>query len=84
MVTDTAPLFAACLVLHPLVAALVAGVAIFGAELVTGRRTRIDPRQLIFNSSQALLGVAAGAVVFEAVASGRLPSESASAMVAVA
>lgn len=84
MVTDTAPLFAACLVLHPLAAAIVSGIAIFGAEVITGRRTRIDPRQLIFNASQALLGVAAGAIIFESVASGRLPSESASVMVAVA
>ena len=84
MVTDTAPLFTACLVLNPLAAAITAGVAIFGAEVVTGRRTRIDPRQLIFNSSQALLGVVAGALVFEGVANGRLPSESTSVMVAVA
>ncbi|MEO8541522.1 MAG: HD-GYP domain-containing protein [bacterium] len=83
MVTDTAPLFASCLLLGPLAAAVVAGIAIAAAEVITGRRTRIDPRQVIFNASQALLGVAAGAFAFDLVAHGTLPAESTSIMVGV-
>ncbi len=83
MVTDTAPLFAACLVLGPLAAAVTAGIAIAAAEFVTGRRTRVDPRQVIFNASQALLGVAAGSVAFSLIASHPLPADSTSVMVGV-
>jgi hypothetical protein len=80
MVTDTAPLFAASLLVSPAAAALVAVVSISGAEIVTGRRTRIDPRQVVFNASQSLLGVLGAAVVFQAVTAERLPSDSASVM----
>ncbi|MGE0600386.1 MAG: HD-GYP domain-containing protein [Dehalococcoidia bacterium] len=84
MVTDTAPLFAAALLLSPFSAALVAGVAIAFAEVVTGRRTRIDPRQVIFNASQALLGVVAASLVFNGIARNPLPDSGASVMVGVA
>jgi hypothetical protein len=80
MVTDTAPLFAASLLLHPGPAGLVALCAIGAAEVVTGRRTRIDLRQVTFNASQACLGVMAGAVAFHGVAANSLPSDSASVM----
>lgn len=80
MVTDTAPLFAAALLLPPLLAA---GVALFGigmAELLCRTRARHDPRQIIFNASQAMLGVTAGAAVYSTVANGTLPAADASIM----
>ena len=84
MVTDTAPLFAAGLLLSPVAAALAAGVAIAGAEFLTGRRTRVDPRQVIFNGSQALLGAFAAALSFELIASEGLPSQHASVLAGIA
>ncbi len=80
MVTDTAPLFAVALLVSPAAAALVAATSIAFAETITGRRTRIDPRQVAFNASQAAAGTLAAALVFQAVTAERLPSDSASVM----
>jgi HD-GYP domain-containing protein (c-di-GMP phosphodiesterase class II) len=80
MVSDTAPLFAAALLVSPLVAGLVAGFGIALAETITGRRARLDPRQLVFNTSQAVLGTLAAAAVFQTLTESRLPSDSASVM----
>jgi len=70
MVTDTAPLFAACLLLPPPLAATAALLAIAPAEVFSGIRGQFFLRQVIFNSCQAAAGVAAGSLVFAAIADG--------------
>lgn len=76
MVTDTAPLFAAALLVSPALGGLVALVGIAVAETVTGRRGRLDLRQVVFNSSQAVLGTMAAGAVFHGVTGERLPAGS--------
>ena len=81
MVLDTAPMFTAVLLLPPALAAaaVLTGIAI--AEAVTGiRRKDLDWRQVVFNASQAMLGVLCGALAFEAVAESQLPSDHPSVM----
>lgn len=63
MVIDTAPLFAAGLLLPPHLAALVSVTAIAPAELITGLRSQLHTRQVVFNTCQAMAGVSAAAVV---------------------
>ncbi|MGH2632783.1 MAG: hypothetical protein ACRDG3_05175, partial [Tepidiformaceae bacterium] len=74
MVTDAAPLFAAVLLLSAPLAAGVALVSIFVAELTARTATPIDGRQVLFNSCQAFLASAAAAGVYAAITAGRLPS----------
>ncbi len=81
MVTDTAPLFAAALLVSPFAAAIASCVAIAFAETITGRRVRLDPRQVIFNASQALLGTVAASLVFNVIARNALPNSDVSVMV---
>jgi HD-GYP domain-containing protein (c-di-GMP phosphodiesterase class II) len=80
MVTDTAPLFAATLLLSPLVAGAVALLGVGGGELFARRRRRPDPRQLVFNACQAMLGVTIAGEVYGHIARGTLPSADASIM----
>ena len=84
MVTDIAPLFAAVLLLSAPLAAAVAFLSIFTAELTAHTGTRIDARQVLFNSCQAFLTSAAAAGVYATIATQRLPSSDASVMVAAA
>ncbi len=67
MVADTAPLFAACLLLPAPLAAATALATIVPAEIYTGLRRDFFARQVAFNSCQAMLGVLAGSLVFHAV-----------------
>lgn len=84
MVTDVAPLFASALLLPPLTAGVVTLTAIAVAEYVTARRrSEIDARQLIFNSSQAALAVMAAATVVAVGASEQLPSQDDSVLLGV-
>lgn len=76
MVTDTAALFAAALLVSPAAAGLVAFAGISIAELITGRRSSLDLRQVVFNTSQAALGTLAASVVFHGATPERLPSGS--------
>ncbi|MCA9823725.1 MAG: HD-GYP domain-containing protein, partial [Dehalococcoidia bacterium] len=69
MVADTAPLFAACLLLPPPLAATTACAAILPAELYTGLRRGLLVRQVAFNSCQAMLGVFVGTLVFQSFGS---------------
>jgi hypothetical protein len=64
MVTDTAPLFTACLLLPAPLAAATALLAIAPAEVASGLRRELFWRQVVFNSCQAAAGVAAGSYVF--------------------
>jgi HD-GYP domain-containing protein (c-di-GMP phosphodiesterase class II) len=80
MVTDTAPLFTASLLLPPLLAGMVALVSVAGAELFARKRSRPDPRQVVFNGCQAMLGVAIAGALNGQVAHGTLPSADASIM----
>jgi hypothetical protein len=70
MVTDTAPLFAACLLLPPPLAATTALIAIVPSEVFSGIRGQFFFRQVVFNSCQAAAGVAAGGLVFTVAAGG--------------
>lgn len=73
MVTDTAPLFAAALILPPSLAALFILPCVAVAEYVSGRRSgRIHRRQVLFNSCQALLGALAASAAFDTLAPGGL------------
>jgi hypothetical protein len=67
MVADTAPLFAACLLLPPPLAATTAILTIIPAEIYTGIRGGFFVRQVAFNSCQAMAGVLVGALVFQAI-----------------
>ncbi|GAB4336230.1 MAG: hypothetical protein Kow0010_24010 [Dehalococcoidia bacterium] len=83
VITDSAPLFAAALLLPAWLAVAVAGIGIGVAEL-SGRGPGFrDPRQALFNSSQAIVGVAAAAAVFAAIPHGSLMSSDPLMFVAV-
>jgi hypothetical protein len=64
MVTDTAPLFAAALLLPPPLAASTALLAIVPAEVYSGLRGQFFIRQVLFNSCQAMLGVLVAGLIF--------------------
>ncbi|MGE5597368.1 MAG: HD-GYP domain-containing protein [Hyphomicrobiales bacterium] len=85
MVTDTAPLFAAALLLRPELAAVTVALAIAPAELVSGvRGKQLFMRQVVFNTCQALLGVVAGSLVFQLFAGDlRLPPENSAEAAAI-
>ena len=70
MVIDTAPLFAAALLLPPALAGAAAFAGIGVAELICLARGNGARRQVVFNACQAALGVIAGAAAFDAVAQG--------------
>ncbi len=83
MLTDSAPLFTAALILQPWLAGAVAGGAMAVAELVgkgTGYR---NPRQLVFNSGQRLLSVMAATVAFHSLTSAEITSPDVSLAFAV-
>ena len=82
MVTDTAPLFAASLLLPVHLVALTAVVAIAPSELITGLRSRLYVRQVVFNTCQAMIGVVAAAAVFN-VASGEVSFADPNGMVVI-
>lgn len=83
VITDSAPLFAAALLLPAWLAVVVAGIGIAAAEL-SGRGSGFrEPRQAIFNSSQAVLGVAAAAAAFTVIPHGSLMSSDPMMLVAV-
>lgn len=70
MVTDSAPLFAAALLMHAFPATILALIAIAPAEVVSGVRSKLYMRQVVFNTAQAALGVAAASLVFSALSPG--------------
>lgn len=80
MVTDGAPMFAAVLLLSPAVAAVTTVVSVAFAEMTAPTSTGRDLRQVVFNTAQAVLGVAAGAACYGAIASQSLPSSDPSVM----
>lgn len=72
MLMDSAPLLVAALLLPAWLAGAVAGLGMAIAE-VSGRGPGYrDPRQVVFNSSQRLLGTLAGSVLFHSLAPGSL------------
>ncbi len=76
MVTDTAPLFAASLILPWWMAAAFILPWVATAECISGRRSgQLHRRQVLFNSCQALLGTVAAALVFGTLAPGGLGGE---------
>jgi HD-GYP domain-containing protein (c-di-GMP phosphodiesterase class II) len=74
MLTDSAPLFAAALLLPPWMAGAVGGGAMAVAEAAGRGPGFRSARQLVFNSSQRLLSVLAGAMVFHGLNNGTLTS----------
>ncbi|OAI39958.1 hypothetical protein AYO38_01295 [bacterium SCGC AG-212-C10] len=83
MVTDTAPLFAAALLLEPWLAALVSLLAVSSAETICGLRTQFYRKQVAFNTSQAMLGVIAASAVFSWTAGQSLNQSDARVMLSV-
>jgi len=84
MLTDSAPLFTAVLILEPWLAGAVAGGGMAVAELAgkgTGYR---NLKQLVFNSSQRLLSVIAAATAFHALTTADLTHPSLSLGIAAA
>ncbi len=85
MVTDTAPLFATALLLPTWFAAAVILPSIAIAEVLSGRRSAsLDLRQVLFNSSQAVLGATAAAAVFDVLTPDGLAGEDTRALFGVA
>ncbi len=80
LVVNSAPLFAAALLLPPFLAALVAGGSMAGAEWARKGPGFRNVKQTVFNASQALIAVLAGCVVFDVVGGGQ-PLASAEARV---
>lgn len=70
LVTDTAPLFAAALLLPPGATAALAAIAILPAELASGLRSELYVRQVIFNTAQAVIGVTAASATFAVLPGG--------------
>jgi HD-GYP domain-containing protein (c-di-GMP phosphodiesterase class II) len=81
MVTDTAALFAAAILLGPFAAGIVAAVSIALAEAIVGRK-HFDWRQVAFNASQASLGVCAAAYAFNTWSPGAFSAGSSEAAMA--
>jgi HD-GYP domain-containing protein (c-di-GMP phosphodiesterase class II) len=81
MITDSAPLLTAALLLQPWLAGAVAGAGMAAAELLQRGRDR-QLKQLVFNSSQRLLSVVAGAAIYHTFADGTLRDPNASEFIA--
>ncbi len=84
MLTDSAPLFAAALLLPPWVAGVVGGGAMAVAEIAGRGPGFRNSKQLVFNSSQRMLSVLAGAMVFRGLSDGTLSSPDGTLVIAVA
>ncbi len=84
MLTDSAPLFTAVLILQPWMAGAVAAGGMAVAELVGKGPGYRNLKQLVFNSSQRLLSVIAAAVAFHALTSAEITNPTPSLGVAVA
>ena len=84
MLTDSAPLFTAALILQPWLAGAVAGAGMAVAELAGRGAGYRNLKQLVFNSSQRLLSVVAAAVAFHALTSAEMTSPNLSLAVAAA
>jgi len=82
MLTDSAPLFTAVLVLQPWLAGAVAGGGMAIAELAGRGAGFRNLKQVVFNSSQRLLSVMAAAVVFHALTSAEMTNPNLSLAIA--